>query len=145
MTNLNGDHNFNHERLLRPKNPGPEERQSKLEEIGTAFLAWVEGKKTEWREQLDEALGLVNEHGRGVYGEMISESYSDFTTGFACRVMPVYNKEYIEFWPTVDRWLFDNVYKKGAEMEMLALFQHRGPEKVLEVLHNLAPAQGLKV
>jgi hypothetical protein len=139
MTNdLIGDHNFNHERLLRPKNP--ENPQAKLEEVGAAFLEWAEGKKTEWREQLDEALGLVSEHGRGVYGEMLSESYSDFNTAFSCRVMPVYNKEYIDFWPTVDRWLFDNVYKKGAEMEMLALFQHRGPEKVLEVLHYLAPA-----
>lgn len=144
MTNdLIGDHHFKHERLLRPTNP--QNPDAKLEEVGVAFLAWAEGKKTEWRDQLDEALGLVNEHGRGHYGEMLSESYSDFNTAFSSRVMPVYNKEYIEFWPTVDRWLFENVYKKGAEMEMLALFQHRGPEKVLEVLHHLAPAAGPRV
>lgn len=144
MTNdLIGDHHFNHQRLVRSTNP--DDPQVKLKEIGAAFLEWAEGKKIEWRAQLDEALALVNEHGRGVYGEMISESYADFNTAFSLRVMPVYDKAYIDFWPTVDRWLFANVYKKGAEMEMLALFQHRGPDKVLEVLRNLAPTASPKV
>jgi hypothetical protein len=144
-TELIGDHHFNHQRLIQPKNPSAEDRQAKLEEVGAAFLAWAEGKKVEWREQLDEALALVKEHGRGVYGEMLSESYSDFNTAFSLRVMPVYDREYIDFWQTTDQWLFENVYKKGAEMEMLALFQHRGPDKVLEVLRYLAPVSSPKI
>lgn len=134
-----GLNDVNKETGVSVKRENPSDPLARLEEVGAKFLQDVGARKAVLQPELDEALAIIRDNGREHYGEFVSEAYSDFATAFMGRVMPVYGRDYIEFWPTVDRWLFENVYSKGAEMEMLALFQSRGASVVLGILKDLTP------
>jgi hypothetical protein len=127
----------------KPKNPA--DPKAELERVGGNFLSWAKGalEDDHFKNRLAEANELLEEHGRGHYSDFLMESFADFKTHFMAQIMPVYDKDYIDFWPEVDRWLFDNV--KSGNMELLAMFNDRGAAKVLEVMHNIAPTAGPKI
>lgn len=136
----NGGKDPKAEKGERKKLSNPENPQAVLDAVGNSFLTWAATALEDelFKNRLREANELLEEHGRGHYAEFLMESFEDFKTHFMARIMPVYDKDYIDFWPKVDRWFADNV--KSGNMELLAIFYDRGAGKALEVMHNLAPA-----
>lgn len=103
------------------------------------FMDWAERAKIAHAEKLARAVSLVKTHGPATYGEYLRESGLDFTTWLTNRALPVYDRVWIANQPHVDSFFFENVYKGGVEMQLLAMFAHQGVSKVIDALENLAP------
>lgn len=111
-----------------------------LLEVGAKFLDYAKAYRAGPGIELVAALGMIEEHGRDVYEEMLSEAYEDFEDDFFGRVMSITMSD-ASTWPVshpaVDQWLHENVRNGGPEMEMLAVFHYRTPEAVLEVMSSI--------
>lgn len=103
-----------------------------LEQVGGKILRDIDNFQRENEKTLSEMVDKVR-NDYGLYGEWISECLSDFTTHLAAKVMPVYDKSYIEFWPKVDQWVYENVYKKGSPAILSAMSLDRGVDGIKQV------------
>lgn len=123
-----------------PKPSNPADPAAALREIGGRYLEWMEKSlsDTHFINRLREANELLDAHGHDHYAEFFMDCFADFKTHLMLRIMPVYNKEYIEFWPTFDQWTADNI--KTRDAQLLSIFYDRGAENALTVMNNLAPA-----
>ncbi len=121
----------------------PVDRDAALKTYGDSYLEWARSEgEAKYGSSLDALKAKIDDIGYEHVAEWLNDSMADFTVAFSQKIMPVYNFEYVEFAPVIDKWVYENIQKPGLRSTLLAIsvsYGENGVNKVLDIVEGLRP------